>query len=106
MPSEKNTFVKNSPAENIRLSEMLAPVNYDIASPAKQKTNGSYKCVCRKRASKLRKAVGNGDCQIYFKKNQKIPPFFEKLTKKITARRSIDGVPSIIAKILAFPSFL
>ena len=41
-------FAKNSGGEKIRLPQISAPVNYDVTSAAKQKANGSYKCVYRK----------------------------------------------------------
>ena len=99
-PFEKSvfsfTFAKTSRAKNFRLPKLSAPINYDVTSRVKQKANVFCSCVFRKGASKLRNAVGNGECRICPAKTQEFPIFFDKKwpkkvsVKKITARRSTE----------------
>ena len=77
-----NIFAKNSPAKKFRPLKISASVNYNITIAAKQSAKKSCKCVCRKRASKLKNAVGYGECRICFKNMQNFRLFLTKPDRK------------------------
>ena len=101
-------FAKNSPAKGIFQPKISAPVNSDVANAAKQKANGSFKCVCRKLASKLRNAVGNWECRTCFKNFSLFLTKTDgkKLIKISLQARQLKSAPSISVKTIAFPSVL
>ena len=65
--------------KNFRQPVFLAPVKYDLANAAQPKANGSYKFNCRKVASSLGNAEGNGMGNVkYVSKEFKCLLFFEE----------------------------
>ena len=81
-PGFSYVFAKNSLAKRFCKPNFSAPVNYDLVNTARHKANGFNKCVSRKWASKLRNAVGNGDCRICFKNTQKFQLFLAKTDRQ------------------------
>ena len=73
-----NILAKNSPEENFPSLKSSAPIKNDVPNSAKQRTNGHQECVCKKRTSMLRNAMGNGECGTCLRKIQKLQPFFEE----------------------------
>ena len=87
--SAGKNFSSNEKKGPVKRTKKKGPVKSELVNAAKHEGDGTSESDCRKRASKVRNAVGNGECRICFGKIPNFQFFLMRTGKKIYSKKHL-----------------